>query len=272
MVSYERDDPAQVVYSRPESLTDAATHYCPGCTHGVAHRLIAEVLDEMGLREQHDRRGPGGLLGVCLQLFRLSISSQAPHGRAPAMATGIKRVLPDRHRLHLPGRRRPGLDRHGRDHARRGARREHHRHLHQQRHLRHDRRADGPHHPARPEDHLLAQRARCGSDRASPSAPRKCWPRWTAPATSVRRSLHDPKNIRLAKKAIRMAFETQLRGLGFSMVELLSTCPTNWGMTPLAVAEVAGRAHDPLLPAGRLQGRARPLRRSRSREEAEHAN
>ena len=49
----------------------------------------------------------------------------------------------------------------------------------------------------------------------------------------VRRSLHDPKNIRLAKKAIRMAFETQVRGLGFSMVELLSTCPTNWGMTPV---------------------------------------
>ncbi|HSM72301.1 MAG TPA: 2-oxoglutarate oxidoreductase, partial [Anaerolineales bacterium] len=49
----------------------------------------------------------------------------------------------------------------------------------------------------------------------------------------VRRSLHDPKNIRLAKKAIRMAFETQARGLGFSIVELLSTCPTNWGMTPV---------------------------------------
>ena len=69
----------------------------------------------------------------------------------------------------------------------------------------------------------------------------------------VRRSLHDPKNIRLAKKAIRTAFEVQARGLGFSMVELLSICPTNWGMTPKQSIPVAGRKDDPLLPAGRLQ-------------------
>ena len=85
----------------------------------------------------------------------------------------------------------------------------------------------------------------------------------------VRRSLHDPKNIRLAKKAIRMAFETQVRGLGFSMVELLSICPTNWGMTPVAVAQVAGREDDPLLPAGRLQ--SHPGRGRRSRSKAEEA-
>ncbi len=82
----------------------------------------------------------------------------------------------------------------------------------------------------------------------------------------VRRSLHDPKNIRLAKKAIRMAFETQVRGLGFSMVELLSTCPTNWGMTPGEVAEVRGRADGGLLSAGRLQGHRGRCSRSRFRE------
>ena len=58
------------VYQRPDALTDTNTHYCPGCTHGVAHRLIAEVIDEMGIREQDDRCGIGWLLGFCLQLFR----------------------------------------------------------------------------------------------------------------------------------------------------------------------------------------------------------
>ena len=73
----------------------------------------------------------------------------------------------------------------------------------------------------------------------------------------VRRSLHDPKNIRLAKKAIRLAFETQVRGLGFSMVELLSTCPTNWGMTPVEFIEICGTAYGGCLPDWRLQNRSR---------------
>jgi 2-oxoglutarate ferredoxin oxidoreductase subunit beta len=66
----------------------------------------------------------------------------------------------------------------------------------------------------------------------------------------VRRSLHDPKNIRLAKKAIRMAFETQARGLGFSMVELLSTCPTNWGMTPVNSLKFVEEHMVPAYPLG----------------------
>jgi 2-oxoglutarate ferredoxin oxidoreductase subunit beta len=66
----------------------------------------------------------------------------------------------------------------------------------------------------------------------------------------VRRSLHDPKNIRLAKKAIRMAFETQARGLGFSMVELLSTCPTNWGMTPVNSLKFVEEHMMPFYPLG----------------------
>jgi 2-oxoglutarate ferredoxin oxidoreductase subunit beta len=66
----------------------------------------------------------------------------------------------------------------------------------------------------------------------------------------VRRSLHDPKNIRLAKKAIRMAFETQARGLGFSMVELLSTCPTNWGMTPVEALKFVDQHMIPAFPLG----------------------
>ncbi len=87
--------PAQVVYSRPESLTDTPTHYCPGCTHGVAHRLIAEVMDEMGIRENTIGVAPVGCSVFAYNYINCDFV-EAAHGRAPAMATGLKRVLPDR--------------------------------------------------------------------------------------------------------------------------------------------------------------------------------
>ena len=87
--------PVETVYKRPETFTDATTHYCPGCTHGVAHRLIAEVLEEMNLQEKTI-----GVASVGCSVFAYNYFDcdfvEAPHGRAPAMATGIKRVLPDR--------------------------------------------------------------------------------------------------------------------------------------------------------------------------------
>ena len=86
---------AQKVYSRPESLANTATHYCPGCTHGVAHRLIAEVIDEMGIRERTIGVAPVGCSVFAYNYFDFDFV-EAAHGRAPAMATGIKRVLPDR--------------------------------------------------------------------------------------------------------------------------------------------------------------------------------
>ncbi len=87
--------PAQVVYSRPVSLTDTPTHYCPGCTHGVAHRLIAEVMDEMGIRENAIGVAPVGCSVFAYNYINCDFV-EAAHGRAPAMATGLKRVLPDR--------------------------------------------------------------------------------------------------------------------------------------------------------------------------------
>ena len=83
------------VYERPETLTDLSTHYCPGCTHGVAHRLVAEVLDEMGLRETTIGVASVGCSVFAYNYFNCDFV-QAPHGRAPAMATGVKRVRPDR--------------------------------------------------------------------------------------------------------------------------------------------------------------------------------
>jgi len=87
--------PTKLIYQRPESLSETATHYCPGCTHGLAHRLIAEVLDEMGLREKTIGVAPVGCSVFAYKYFNTDYV-EAPHGRAPAMATGVKRVLPDR--------------------------------------------------------------------------------------------------------------------------------------------------------------------------------
>src|SRR4030067_3576006 len=83
----------QVVYARPESLLHVHTHYCPGCTHGIAHRLVAEVLDEMAVREDSIGVAPVGCAVFAYNYFNLDFA-EAAHGRAPAMGTGIKRVSP----------------------------------------------------------------------------------------------------------------------------------------------------------------------------------
>src|SRR5512136_257982 len=88
-------NPENLVYARPASFTEAPTHYCPGCTHGVAQRLVAEVLDEMGLRETTIGVAPVGCSVFAYNYFDTDFV-EAAHGRAPAMATGIKRLLPDR--------------------------------------------------------------------------------------------------------------------------------------------------------------------------------
>src|SRR5574338_255865 len=220
----------QVVYTRSDSLTATSPHYCPGCTHGIAHRLVAEVLDEMNVRER-----TVGVASVGCSVFSYNYFGvdfvQAPHGRAPAMATGVKRVLPDRVVFTYQG---------DGDMISIGT-------------------AEIVHAAARGENITViflnnTNYGMTGGQMAPTTLPGQKttssplgrdvevagYPIRAAEMLSsldgagyvVRRSLHDPKNIRLAKKAIRTAFETQARGLGSSMVELLSTCPTNWGMTP----------------------------------------
>jgi 2-oxoglutarate/2-oxoacid ferredoxin oxidoreductase subunit beta len=223
--------PSEMVYRRPEAFTDVATHYCPGCTHGVAHRLVAEVLDEMDLRERTI-----GVASVGCSVFAYNYFDcdfvEAAHGRAPAMATGVKRVMPDRIVFTYQG---------DGDLASIGM-------------------AEIVHAAARGENITVifinnANYGMTGGQMAPTTLPgqkttsspygrdveQMGFPIRTAEMLAtldgagyvVRRSLHDPKNIRMAKKALRLAFETQVRGLGFSLVELLSTCPTNWGLTPL---------------------------------------
>ena len=224
-----------LVYERPDSLTDINTHYCPGCTHGVAHRLIAEVLDEMNLKEKTIGVASVGCSVFAYNYFDFDFA-QAPHGRAPAMATGMKRVMPDRTVFTYQG---------DGDMASIGM-------------------AEIVHAAARGENITVfflnnTNYGMTGGQMAPTTLPgqkttsspngrdveSQGYPIRVAELLSqldgasyvVRRSLNDPKNIRQAKKAIRTAFEVQQRGLGFSMVELLSICPTNWGLTPVAALE-----------------------------------
>jgi len=224
------DTDIKVVYQRPRGFEERPTHYCPGCTHGVAHRLIAEVLEEMGELEHTIGVAPVGCAVFAYNYFAFDFV-EAPHGRAPAMATGIKRSLPDATVFTYQG---------DGDLASIGM---------------------GEIVAAASRGELITvifinntNYGMTGGQMAPTTLPgqvttsspmgrdveRQGYPIRTAELLSsldgaayvVRRSLHDPKNIRMAKKAIRTAFEVQKQGLGFSMVELLSTCPTNWGMTP----------------------------------------
>lgn len=224
-------DSKKLVYQRPDAFTEFPTHYCPGCTHGIAHRLIAEVLDEMEVTDRTIGIAPVGCSVFAYNYFDCDFV-EAAHGRAPAMGTGIKRVLPDRVVFTYQG---------DGDLASIGM-------------------AEIMHAAGRGENITVifinnAIYGMTGGQMAPTTLPGmkttssptgrdvelQGYPLRMAEILSnmdgsgyiVRRSLHDPKHIRLSKKAIRTAFETQVRALGFSMVELLSTCPTNWGISPL---------------------------------------
>ena len=215
-----------LIYSKPESLTDIGTHYCPGCTHGISHRLIAEIIDEMGVREDTIGVAPVGCSVFAYNYFNMDFA-EAAHGRAPAMATGLKRVSPDKIVFAYQG---------DGDLASIGA-------------------AEILHAAGRGENITVifinnAIYGMTGGQMAPTTLPgqrttstplgrdielhgfplRMCeiLSQMEGAAYIVRRSLHDVANIRKAKKALRIAFDVQRQGLGFSMVELLSSCPTNW--------------------------------------------
>ena len=239
---------AELIYQRPESLSGVATHYCPGCTHGIAHRLVAEVLDEMGIREKTIGVAPVGCSVFAYKYF-FSDYVEAAHGRAPAMATGIKRVLPNRTVYTYQG---------DGDLASIGM-------------------AEIMHAAARGENITVifinnAIYGMTGGQMAPTTLPgmkttssplgrdvelagfpirmAEILANMDGAGYIVRRSLHNPANIRKAKKAIRLAFETQERNLGFSMVELLSSCPTNWKLTPNEALKFVGEHMVPVFPLG----------------------
>ncbi len=238
----------QVVYEHPDSLIDTPTSYCPGCTHGIAHRLVAEALDELGLRERTVLVAPVGCSVFIYQYFNVD-ACVAPHGRAPAMATGVKRMLPDHIVLTYQG---------DGDLVSIGA-------------------AEILHAAARGEKITtvfinnaiygmtggqMAPTSLPGQKTASSPTGRdinmtgnpirmsELLAQLDGAVYVVRRSLHDVANIRKAKKAIVTALRVQMAGLGFSMVELLSSCPTNWGIPPENALEWIEQNMVPYYPIG----------------------
>jgi 2-oxoglutarate ferredoxin oxidoreductase subunit beta len=243
----------QLVYQRPAALTGVHTHYCPGCTHGVAHRLVAEVIDELGIREKTIGVAPVGCSVFCYNYLDVDFV-EAAHGRAPAMATGVKRVLPDKVVFTYQG---------DGDLASIGM-------------------GEIVHAAARGENITvvfinnaiygmtggqMAPTTLPGMKTTSSPAGRDVelsgFPMKMAELISqlegatyvVRRSLHSPAEIRKAKKAIKRAFENQLNGWGFSMVELLSSCPTNWDMKPADALKFIETQMVPVYPLGDFKDR-----------------
>ncbi len=221
----------QKVFGRPEALADVPTHYCPGCTHGIIHRLIAEVIDELGVRERTVGISPVGCAVLAYDYFNCDFV-EASHGRAPAVATGIKRASPGSVVFTYQG---------DGDLASIGA-------------------GEIVHAASRGEKITVifvnnAIYGMTGGQMAPTSLPGQkttTSPRGRDPETAghpvrvcellsslsgvgyiARVSVTSPANVAKARRALKKAFEVQLEGKGFSLVEFLSTCPTNWGMTPI---------------------------------------
>lgn len=218
--------------SRQEkALRDAATHYCGGCGHGIAHRLVCEVIDELGIREKTIAVAPVGCAVIAYDYWNFDVT-EAPHGRALAVATGLKRIHPDKCVFTYQG---------DGDLAAIGL-------------------TETVHCANRGEDitcifinnacygmtggqmaptTLIGQKTVTTPHGRSPQQ-KEGYPMKVTELLSQlpgvcyaeRSSLHSPANIRRAKKAIATAFTAQLQGKGFSIVELLSMCPTVWRMSP----------------------------------------
>lgn len=234
-------------FKKPEALADQPTHYCPGCTHGVIHRLVAEVIDELGVRGRTVGIAPVGCAVLAYNYFTFDFQ-EAAHGRAPAMATGIKRVRPDLVVFTYQG---------DGDLASIGM-------------------GEIIHAANRGEKFttifvnntvygmtggqmapttLPGQRTTtspAGRNVAEVGMPIKVAELISAletPAFVARHTVIKPKYIVKAKKAIKRAFQYQLDMRCFSLVEIVSTCPTNWGLTPL---EAIAWTEENMLPYFRL--------------------
>ncbi len=219
-----------VVFEKPKSLTDVPFHYCPGCTHGIIHRLVAEAIDELGIEGKTVGIAPVGCAVLAYNYFACDMV-EAAHGRAPAVATGVKRADPDNIVFTYQG---------DGDLASIGM-------------------AETVHAATRNENITVifvnnAIYGMTGGQMAPTSLPGQVTQ--TSPygrdvnlcgypvkvcemlsqldgAEYIERvAVNNVKNVRNAKKAIKKAFQNQIDKKGFSLIEVVSSCPTNWGMTP----------------------------------------
>ena len=216
-------------FSKPQALSDTMTHYCPGCTHGIVHRLVAEVIDELGIRGKTVGIAPVGCAVLAYNYFNFDFQ-EAAHG--PAMATGIKRVRPDLMVFTYQG---------DGDLASIGL-------------------AEIIHAANRGEKFTTifinnaiygmtggqmapttmpgqrASTAPMGRDTDLTGMPIRManlLSQLVTPSYITRQAVLKPQQVNKTKKAIKKAFEYQVEGKCFSLVEVISTCPTNWGLTPL---------------------------------------
>lgn len=237
-----------IVFQKPKALADCELHYCPGCTHGIIHRLVAECIDELGVEGRTVGVAPVGCSVFAYNYFNCDMV-EAAHGRAPAVATGLKRAYPDNIVFTYQG---------DGDLAAIGT-------------------AETVHSAARGENITVifvnnAIYGMTGGQMAPTSLPgqvtttspygrdrkiqgnpiRICEMMATLDgvAYAERVSVDCVKNVRAAKKAIAKAFKTQIEGKGLSIVEVLSTCPTNWGLSPQKAFEWLREEMIPYYPLG----------------------
>ena len=223
--------PENKVYARPRLLDDRNTHYCPGCSHGVVHRIIAELIDEMGLEDNTIGVAPVGCAVFAYNYIEVDWV-EAAHGRAPAVATGIKRANPDNVVFTYQG---------DGDLASIGL-------------------AETLSAANRGENFTVifvnngiygmtggqmapttlvgmkattAPKGRDPKEHGYPMHMCELMNQLTAPYYLERTSCNTPANVNKTKAAIKKAFQNQLDGKGFSMVEIVTSCPTNWGLDPL---------------------------------------
>ncbi len=240
-----------IVYEKSQGLTSNQTHYCPGCTHGVIHKLVAEVLVELGVLGDAIGVAPVGCAVLAYNYFNCDMS-EAAHGRAPAVATGIKRVRPENTVFTYQG---------DGDLASIGT-------------------AEIVHAAHRGEKittifvnngiygmtggqmaptTLIGQKAttaplgRTVEHSGRPIRMSEMLATIDGAQFVERVSVHNPANIRKAKKAIKRAFECQIQGKGFAIVEVLSTCPTNWGQTPVNALKWLEENMIPYYPLGNFR-------------------
>ena len=238
----------KTVFDRPEALSDVPLHYCPGCTHGIVHRLVAETIDELGILGQTVGIAPVGCSVFAYNYFECDMI-EAAHGRAPAVATGVKRTHPDTVVFTYQG---------DGDLAAIGT-------------------AETVHAATRGENITVIFINNCiygmtggqmapttipgqvtttspyGRKRSVQGSPiRVCEMLSTLDgvALAARVSVDCPKNILTAKKTIHKAFRNQIDKKGFSIVEVLSTCPTNWGLAPKDALEWLRQNMIPYYPLG----------------------
>ena len=242
----------ETIFDKPEALTEVRTHYCAGCGHGIVHRLVAEVIDELGIRGRSVGVAPVGCAVLAYDYLGVDVA-EAAHGRVPAVATGLKRALPDRIVFGYQG---------DGDLAAIGT-------------------AEIIHAANRGEritivfvnnavygmtggqmapTTILGQRTATspkGRDRAEHGNPIRVCELLNAldgPVFLARGALDGPAGVRRAKKLIHAAFRAQMDERGFSLVEILSPCPTYWRMSPPEAMRRVGEVMVKVFPPGVYRG------------------